>query len=285
MGLLEGKVALITGAARGQGRAHALAYAREGADIVAVDILEQVATSPYPTGSRDDLDETARLVKDTGSRVIAIGADVRSSEQLDEAVLRAREELGRIDLVTANAGIWNTAPFWEMSEQQWAEMVDINLSGVWRTAKAVTPTLIEQGSGSIVVTSSVNGLEPGRNFAHYAAAKHGVIGLMKNIALELAPHGIRCNAVCPGAIDTPMTHWQGAYDIFHGGPGGTIEDQRASGYHFHALRGAGMLDPSVIANAALWLHSGMASAVTGVTVPVDGGHLLMGGVNTSPIRL
>ncbi|ODU04498.1 MAG: oxidoreductase [Pseudonocardia sp. SCN 72-86] len=285
MGLLDGKVALVTGAARGQGRAHALTYAREGADVVVLDICDQVETSPYPTASRDDLDETVKLVKDAGRRVLAITADVRSQEQLDAALARTREEFGRIDVVTANAGIWNTAPFWEMPEQQWAEMVDINLSGVWRTAKAVAPTMIEQGSGSIVVTASVNALEPGPNFAHYVAAKHGAIGLMKNIALELAPHGVRCNAVCPGAIDTPMTHWQGAYDIFHGGPGGTIADQRASGYHFHALREAGMLDPSVIANAALWLHSDLAAYVTGVAVPVDAGHMLIGGVNKNPIGL
>ena len=128
--------------------------------------------------------------------------------------------------VTVNPGQLSGAPFWQLSEDQWRDMIDVNLTGVWHTVKAVTPHLIDQGSGSIVITSSVNGLEPGKTFAHYVAAKHGVIGLMKNIALELAPYGVRCNAVCPGAIDTPMTHWQGAYDMFHGGPGGTIEDQR-----------------------------------------------------------
>jgi SDR family mycofactocin-dependent oxidoreductase len=284
MGLLDGKVAFITGGAHGQGRAHATVYAREGADVVVVDLDQQVATVPYPMGNRQKLEETAALVEAAGRRGLAVVADVRSQDQLDFAVKQTMSEFGRLDIVVANAGIWNTAPFWQMSEEQWRDMIDINLTGVWHTAKAAAEHMIEQGSGSIVITSSVNGLEPGKNFAHYVAAKHGVIGLMRNIALELAPHGVRCNAICPGAIDTPMTKWQGAFDMFHGGPGGTIEDQKESGYKFHALAGAGMLDPEVIANAALWLHSELAAAVTGVVVPVDAGHLLMGGINAAPVR-
>ncbi len=284
MGLLDGKVALVTGGADGQGRAHARVYAREGADVAVLDLDKPVASVPYPMGNPEKLDQTVKIVEGEGRRGLAIVADVRSQEALDSAVKQTLHEFGRLDIVVANAGIWTTAAFWEMTEDKWQDMIDVNLTGVWHTVKAATPQLIDQGSGSIVITSSVNGLEPGKHFAHYTAAKFGVIGLMKTIALELAPYGVRCNAVSPGAIDTPMTHWQGAYDMFHGGPGGTVEDQRESGYKYHALKGAGMLDPEVIANAALWLHSDLAAAVTGIVVPVEGGHLLMGGVNTDPVR-
>jgi SDR family mycofactocin-dependent oxidoreductase len=282
MGLLEGKVALITGGARGQGRSHALAYAREGADVVVADIADQVDTVPYPMGTQDDLDETVRLVEQLDRRAVAVRADVRSQEQLDAAVQRTLSEFGRLDLVAANAGIWSMGPFWELTEQQWDDMIATNLTGVWKTAKAVAPHLIEQGSGSIVMTSSVNGLEPGMNYAHYVSAKHGVIGLMRNVALELAPHGVRCNAICPGAIDTGMTNWQGAWDMFAGHEGGTRDDLLAGGGAFHALRRTGIMDPEVIANAALWLHSDLAAKVTGVALPVDGGHMLLTGVNLAP---
>jgi len=284
MGLLEGKVALITGGARGQRRAHALVYAREGADVVVTDIADQLATVPYPMGTQDDLAETVRQVEKLDRRAVAVRADVRSQEQLDAAVQRTLSEFGRLDLVAANAGIWSMGAFWELTEDQWEDMIATNLTGVWKTAKAVAPHLIEQGSGSIVITSSVNGLEPGMNYAHYVSAKHGVIGLMRNIALELAPHGVRCNAVCPGAIDSGMTNWQGAYDMFAGHEGGTREDLLAGGGNFHALKRTGIMDPEVIANAALWLHSDLAAKVTGVALPVDAGHMLLPGVNLAPVQ-
>src|SRR3954453_13452690 len=164
MGLLDGKVALITGGARGQGRAHALAYAREGADVVVADIADQMATVPYPMGTQEDLDETVRLVEKLDRRAVAVRADVRSQEQLDAAVQRTLSELGRLDLVAANAGIWSMAPFWELTEDQWEDMIATNLTGVWKTAKAVAPHLIEQGSGSIVMTSSVTALDPGTQY-------------------------------------------------------------------------------------------------------------------------
>lgn len=144
--------------------------------------------------------------------------------------------------------------------------------------------MIERQSGSIVITSSVNGLEPGMNYAHYVATKHGVIGLMKNIALELAPHGIRCNSINPGAIRTPMTDQQGAWDMFAGHEGGTPDDLIEGGYHFHALKGHSFMPPEVIANTALYLNSDLAASVTGVTIPVDAGHLLLTGVNQEPVR-
>src|ERR1700678_1247437 len=221
MGMLDGKVALITGGSRGQGRAHAVTCAREGAEGVIVDIAEQMATVPYPMARQDDLDETVKLVEAYDRRALAIKADVRSQQQLDQAGTRGVAAFGKIDILIANAGIWTQAPFWELTDDQWDEMIGVNLTGVWKSAKAVAPHMIERQTGSIVITSSTNGLEPGLNYAHYVAAKHGVIGLMKNIALELAPYGVRCNAICPGAVLTPMTNHQDSWDMIAGHEGGT----------------------------------------------------------------
>jgi len=203
---------------------------------------------------------------------------------MDDAVSRGIAEFGKIDILIANAGIWTQAPFWEITDEAWEDMIGTNLTGVWKSAKAVAPHMIERGSGSIVITSSVNGLEPGPDYAHYVSSKHGVIGLMKNIALELAPHGIRCNSINPGAIKTPMTDHQGAWDMFAGHEGGTEADMLEGGYHFHALKGMTFLSPEVIANTALYLNSELAAAVTGVTIPVDAGHMLLTGFNQAPVK-
>lgn len=283
MGMLEGKVALITGGARGQGRAHATTCAREGADVVLVDIADQLASVPYGMATKDDLDETVRQVEALDRRALAVTADVRSQEQLDEAVRRGLAEFDQIDILIANAGIWTQGAFWELSEQSWDEMIGVNLTGVWKSAKAVAPHMIERQTGSIVITSSINGLEPGPNYAHYVAAKHAVVGLMRNIALELAPHGIRCNSVHPGAIRTPMTDHQGAYDMFAGHENGTEADLIEGGYAFHALKGTTFMSPQVIADTALYLNSDLAAKVTGVTIPVDAGHMILPGVNTNPV--
>ncbi|MGH9294393.1 MAG: mycofactocin-coupled SDR family oxidoreductase, partial [Acidimicrobiales bacterium] len=212
----QGKVVLITGAARGQGRAHALAFAAEGADIVALDICGQISSVPYEMATPAELEETAEGVAKAGARVLARACDVRSQTELEEAVKQASDELGPIDVLVANAGIFGLAPVWEITETAWADMMDVNLTGVWRSVKAVAPSMMERRGGSIVLTSSVNGAEAGVGFGHYVAAKHGVVGLMRSVALELGPYGIRCNAVMPGAVDTPMTDWQGMYDMIAG---------------------------------------------------------------------
>lgn len=284
MGLLDGKVALITGGARGQGRAHALTSAREGADVVLVDIADQIESVPYRMATQDDLAETVRQVEALDRRALSVTADVRDQGQMDEAVRRGIAEFGKIDILIANAGIWTQGPFWELSEQSWDEMIGVNLTGVWKSAKAVAPHMIERQTGSIVITSSINGLEPGMNYAHYVADKHGVIGLMKNIALELARYGVRCNSINPGAIKTPMTDHQGAWDMFAGHEGGTEADMIEGGYHFHALKGMTFMPPQVIADTALYLNSDLAAAVTGVTIPVDAGHMLLTGVNPDPVK-
>jgi SDR family mycofactocin-dependent oxidoreductase len=282
MGLLDGKVVMITGGARGQGRAHAVTSAREGADVVVLDIAGQIDTVHYPMAGEEDLAETARQVEKLDRRVLAVKADVRSQDQLDGVVDRAIAEFGHIDALIANAGIWSLAPLWEISDEKWQDMLDVNLTGVWRSIKAVAPHMIERETGSIVITSSVNGLEGGPNFAHYTSAKHGLVGLMRTAALELAPFGIRCNSVHPGAINTPMHHHQVTYDMFAGHPGGTIEDMMASGHHYGALKGTTFLSPDVIADAALFLNSHLAAAVTGVTLPVDAGHHILPPSNPNP---
>jgi SDR family mycofactocin-dependent oxidoreductase len=284
MGLLDDKVALVTGGSRGQGRAHAVTCAREGADVVIFDLVKPVVDVPYKLATAEDHAETVRQVEATGRRALAVAGDVRDQAALDSAVAQAIAAFGKLDILIANAGIWTQNPFWELSEQQWDEMIGVNLSGVWRSAKAVAPHMIERQTGSIVITSSVNGLEPGPNFAHYVAAKHGLIGLMKNIALELAPHGIRCNAISPGAIKTPMTDHQQAWDMFAGHEGGTEADMIEGGYHYAALRNTTWLDPQAIADTALYLNSHLAAHVTGVTIPVEAGHLLIPGVNANPVR-
>jgi SDR family mycofactocin-dependent oxidoreductase len=284
MGLLDGKVALITGGSRGQGRAHAVTCAREGADVIIVDITEPTTDVPYALATAEDHAETVRQVEALDRRILAIDADVRDQAALDDAVARGIAEFGQLDILIANAGIWSQAPFWEITDQQWEEMIGVNLTGVWRSAKAVAPHMIERRTGSIVITSSANGIEPGQNYAHYVSAKHGVIGLMKNIALELGPYGIRCNSINPGAIRTPMTDHQGAWDMFAGHEGGTEAEMIEGGYHYALLRNTTWLEPQAIADTALYLNSHLAANVTGVTIPVDAGHLLIPGVNASPVR-
>ncbi|MAP62541.1 MAG: SDR family mycofactocin-dependent oxidoreductase [Microbacterium sp.] len=286
MGLLEGKVALITGGSRGQGRAHAVTCAREGADVVIIDTLDQVSTVSYPMAQQSDFDEAVRQVEALDRRIVPVVGDVRNQADLDAAVAKGIADLGRIDILIANAGIFSLAPAHEMTEEMWDDMIAVNLTAVWKSAKAVLPHMMDQGGGSIVMTSSINGLEPGANYVHYCAAKFGVVGVMKTLALEYARHGIRVNSVHPGAILTPMTSWQGAWDMMSGKPEGegTEEDMLEAGYSFHALKGAGFLSPQRIADAALWLNSELASAVTGISVPVDAGHLLQPGYNPDPVK-
>jgi SDR family mycofactocin-dependent oxidoreductase len=281
MGLLDGKVVLVTGAGRGQGRAHAVVSAREGADVIAVDTDATIDTVPYELSRSEDLEETVRLVEEQGRRALGVTADVRSQADLDSAVARGLELFGGIDCLIANAGIWTLGRLWELSEAMWQDTIDVNLTGVYRTVRAVLPHMIDRRSGSIVLTASVNGVEPSQLAGHYAASKHGVLGLMKSVALEGGPYGVRCNAVNPGVIDTGMINWQGAYDLVAGRPGeGTPEDMVRAGYRYHLLP-EGPMDPEVVARVALFLNSDLASLLTGVAIPVEGGHLLLAGCNHS----
>ena len=282
MGLLDGKVVFITGGGRGQGRAHAIVSAREGADIVFVDTTKPFATVPYAHTTAEDIAETVSQVEAFDRRVLAIEADVRDQDALDDAVAQGLAQFGQIDALIANAGIWTLGPVQEMSRETWQEMLDINITGVWQSVKAVVPHMIERQKGSIVMTSSVNGLEGGPFFSHYTAAKFAVVGFMKAIAVELGPQGIRANTVNPGTILTGMTNNQQGYDMMAGHAGGTREDLMAAGRSYGILKGSGFMDPEVIANAALFLNSDLASNVTGIALPVDSGHLAMAGINLDP---
>jgi len=278
---LEGRVAFVTGAARGQGRAHAVRLARDGAEIIGVDIDQQIDTVAYQTARDADMRQTVAAVEALDRRILAVTADVRSSEQLRAAAEEGLAAFGTIDILVANAGIYSTAPLWEMPDQQWQDVIDVNLTGIWRSVKAVVPHMIERARGSIILTASVNGLRGNPHAPHYTASKHGVIGLMRSAALALAPHGIRVNAVCPGLIDTPMVNWQGSYDAMAGHPGGSRADFERAGRH-HNITGHGALPPEVIADAAAWLASDAAYAVTGQELVVDAGHLALPGFNPAP---
>jgi len=281
---LTGRVALITGAARGQGRSHALALAAAGADIVATDIGKPIATAPYELATPEDLAGTVRAVEELDRQCLGLECDIRSGAALDAAVAAALAQFGRIDILIANAGIWALGRLWELTDDQWQDMIDTNLTGTWRSIKAVVPSMIGNRRGSIVLTSSVNGFEAGAGMAHYVSAKHGVLGLMRNAALELGPYNVRCNAVCPGIVDTKMNDWPGAYDMMAGAPGGTPAHRRDAGYNWSALAGRGLLDPATISRAVLWLASDDSADVTGVALPVDGGHAILPGMNPNPVR-
>jgi SDR family mycofactocin-dependent oxidoreductase len=201
---LDGKVALVTGAARGQGRSHALALAAEGADIVAWDVPQAMSSPTYPLGTREDLDLTATLVEEMGRRCLALSVDVRDSGQVRAATERALEEFGRLDIALANAGIVSIGPLVEVTDEAWEEMVATNLTGVFTTLRAVVPPMVAQGWGRIVVTASMGGRMGIKGQSAYNATKWGVIGLAKSLALEVANDGITVNVVCPCTVRTPM---------------------------------------------------------------------------------
>ena len=205
MGRCEGKVALVTGAARGQGRAHAVRLAEEGADIIAADICRPVDTVTYAGASSDDLAETTALVEKTGRHILAREVDVRDLMGLTQLVADGVAEFGRLDIVVANAGIMTAGRLWELSPEQWNEVIGVNLTGVWNTIKATVPVLIDQGEGgSVILTSSVAGLVGQPFVGHYAASKHGVVGLCRSLANELGEYNIRVNSVHPVGVNTEM---------------------------------------------------------------------------------
>jgi (+)-trans-carveol dehydrogenase len=269
---LDGKVAFITGAARGQGRSHALRLAEEGAEIVACDICEQISTVQYPLANEDDLDETARMVEDLDRRIVARKADVRDGEQLKAVVEEGISEFGKIDIVCANAGIATYGPSWELTEEQWDEMIDTNLAGVWETCRAVIPHMIERGGGgSIILTSSTAGIMGLANVGHYTAAKHGVVGLMKTLANELAPHMIRVNSIHPTGVDTPMIQNDSTYNLFMPDVEKPTREQAAEAFQTLNALPIPWVEARDISNAVLWLASDEARYVTGQQLKVDAG--------------
>ncbi|OIN82425.1 mycofactocin-coupled SDR family oxidoreductase [Mycobacterium malmoense] len=266
-GPLSGRVALVTGAARGQGRAHAVRLAADGASIIAVDLCEQIASVPYPLATPDDLAATVKLVEDTGSRIVAARGDVRDPASLAAALRAGLDEFGRLDIVVANAGI---APM-QSGGDGWRDVIDVNLTGVFHTVEAAIPTMIAQGAGgSIVLISSAAGLagigSADAGSIGYTAAKHGVVGLMRVYANLLARHNIRVNSIHPSGVDTPMINneftrqWLAQLVAESDSPpdmGNALPVQ--------------VLQPDDIANAVAWLVSDQARYLTGVALPVDAG--------------
>jgi SDR family mycofactocin-dependent oxidoreductase len=274
MGLLEGKVALVTGAARGQGRSHAVAMAREGADIIAIDICGPIETVSYPTATTGDLAETCRLVESEDRRIVSRVADVRDFEALSAAVAAGTEELGSIEIVVANAGIWSVAVDEPTDRARrakvWQETMDINLTGAWNTIEAVAPGMIEAGKGgSIVITSSTQGLQGAANndvsLTAYTASKHGLVGLMRSTAIDLAPHNIRVNTIHPTGVATPMVE----NDLF----AAYAEKHPRLGELISNLLPVDVVEARDISSAVIYLASDTGRYVTGVTLPVDAGAL------------
>jgi SDR family mycofactocin-dependent oxidoreductase len=263
MGLLSGKVAYITGAARGQGRAHAVRLAGEGADIVAIDICAAATEVGYPVATPDDLAETVRLVEVLDRRIVAHQADVRDHGALVAAATEASETFGRLDIVVANAGVSTWGRCWEMSAETWQTMLDINLTGVWNTLRATVPLMIEHGNGgSIVLTSSVAGIKSLPGQGHYSAAKHGVVGLCKTAAIELGEYGIRVNSLHPWGVDTLMAQDTNVAGLLEANP------------RYMASFGSileGMSSPEDMADAVLYLVSDLSKSVTGTQLTVDNG--------------
>ena len=272
MGKLDGKVAFITGAARGQGRSHAIALAKEGADIIAVDICRQADTVPYPMSTPEDLAQTVKEVEALDRRIIASQVDIRDLGALKKAVDDGVAELGRLDIVLANAGISTPAPTLEMDEQVWDEMIEINLTGQWKTIRAAVPHIIATGDGgSVVITSSLAAIYANENTAHYSAAKAGLVGFMKVLAKELGPKNIRVNTIHPTTVATDMILNEPTYRLFRPDlTNPTRADFEVAALTLNKLPIAAV-EPIDISNAVLYLVTDAGRYVTGTTFVVDAG--------------
>jgi SDR family mycofactocin-dependent oxidoreductase len=275
MGRVSGKVAFVTGAARGQGRSHALRLAEEGADIIAIDLAEEIDTVKplYHGATEADLAETVKMIEALDRRVVATKADVRDYAAVKAAVDDGIAQLGRLDIVVANAGIFVFGDKTEdVTEQQWADVIDINLTGVWHTAKAAIPVMAD--GGSIVITSSTAGIKGTPNVAPYTASKHAVVGLMKTLALELAPRSIRVNSVHPTGVATDMILNEATFKLFLPDVEHPTREQAAEVFATTNALPIPWVEPRDISNAVLFLSSEEARYVTGVMLPVDAGYTI-----------
>ena len=263
MGLLDGKVGFVTGAGHGQGRAHAVRMAEEGADLVLCDICAPVPQVGTPMATYEELTTTERLVEKAGRRAVIGVADVRDRAALQAVVDEGVRELGAIDVVAANAGIWRPNHFLDIDDDEYDAVMDVNVRGVWNTCKVVVPAMIAAGrGGSIVITSSAAGLRGQAPWAHYVASKHAVVGLMRALANELAAHSIRVNTVNPTGVDTLMARQPGIEWVF---------DEPLFQASAANMLPTTVLQPEDISNAVVWLMSDQARWITGITLPVDAG--------------
>ena len=271
MGKLDGKVALVTGAARGQGRSHALRMAEEGADLIISDLCHDLETVPYPLARPEDLLDTQREIEKLGRRCVASETDVRDSRAVQAMVTEGVAELGRLDIAVANAGVCGFGKTWELTDEQWDEMIGVDLTGVFKTLRAVTPHMIAQGSGRIVATSSMGGRMGNPNLAHYVAAKWGVIGLVKTLALEVAAQGITVNAVCPATVDSDMVHNPALYGLFAPDLRSPTKEDVEPRYAAMSPMGVPWVAPAAITDAVMFLISDEARYISGSTLDVSTG--------------
>ena len=271
MGLLDGQVALVTGGARGQGRSHAVALAREGADVALLDLCEDVRSVDYPLATPADLDETTRLVEKEGRRCLAITADVRDLAQVESATTRTVEELGRLDVLIANAGVSAGAPIQTAAADQWRDVIAINLGGVFNSMRAAAPVMISQRYGRIVAISSMMGRGTTGGMGAYTASKWGVIGLVKSAAQDLAGFGVTVNVIAPGTVDTPMVRNDSLIrKVRPDLENPTMEDAEKFLGLLHVQPQA-LIDPAEISAAVLFLVGPGAAHMTGAVLDVSAG--------------
>lgn len=271
MGQLDRRIAIVTGAGRGQGRAHALALAAQGATVVACDIGHDLDTVAYPLATESDLEHTAAMVRDLGADCHTHLVDVRSTDELTDMVQRTVDELGGIDVLVANAGILSSSPAEAIGDAQWDEMIGVNLTGVFRTVRSVLPTMRSAGFGRIVITSSLTGRHGTPNLSHYAAAKYGVIGFAKSLALEVATAGITVNVLCPAAVDTPMIHNPANYRLFAPELDEPTREDVLPRFAGLNPMGVPWLDPEEMARAMMFLVTDPGH-MTGTTIEIGAGN-------------
>ncbi|TAM73379.1 mycofactocin-coupled SDR family oxidoreductase [Mycobacterium sp.] len=268
-GSLQGRVAFITGAARGQGRSHAVRLAADGADIIALDICAPASASvTYAPATREDLDETARLVEGQGRKILAREVDVRDDAALRGLVADGMEQFGRLDIVVANAGVLSWGRVWELTDEQWDTVIGVNLTGTWRTLRATVPAMIEAGNGgSIVVVSSSAGLKATPGNGHYSASKHGLTALTNTLAIELGEYGIRVNSIHPYSVETPMIEPEAMMEIFARHP------SFVHSFPPMPVQPNGFMTAGEVADVVAWLAGDGSGTLTGSQIPVDKGAL------------
>jgi SDR family mycofactocin-dependent oxidoreductase len=275
-GTLEGRVAFVTGAARGQGRAHAVRLASEGADVVAIDVCGPISdTITYPAATSEDLAETVREVEATGRKVLAREVDIRDLAAQQQVVADAVEQFGRLDIVVANAGVLSWGRMFEMSEEQWDSVIDVNLNGTWRTVRATVPAMIEAGNGgSIIIVSSSAGLKATPGNSHYAASKHGLVAITNSLALEVGEFGIRVNSIHPYSIGTPMVEPEAMMEIFGKYP---TYIHSFSPMPYHPVNHDGkkglqeFMAPEEVSDVVTWLAGDGSRTISGSQIAVDRG--------------
>lgn len=275
-GPLDGRVAFITGAARGQGRAHAVRLAADGADIIAIDICAPVSDSiTYPAATSEDLAETVRAVESTGRKVLAREVDIRDLSALQQVVADGVEQFGRLDILVANAGVLSWGRLWEMSEEQWHTVIDVNLNGTWKTIRAALPAMIEAGNGgSVIIVSSSAGLKATPGNGHYSASKHGLTALTNGLALEAGEFGIRVNSIHPYSIDTPMVERDAMMEVFGKHPSflHSFAPMPLHPVNHEGKKGLQeFMSPDEVADVVAWLAGDGSATLSGSQIAVDRG--------------